>query len=53
MEPIERILEEYRTADAEYRLNLYLAHRDLRDRFTAIEGGEEAGQTSPSSGGGS
>ena len=43
MEPVENILEEYRNADAEYRLDLFLAHRDLRDRFTAIEADEEAG----------
>ncbi len=40
MRPVESILEEYRNADAEYRLDLFLAHRDLRDRFTAIESEE-------------
>jgi hypothetical protein len=37
MEPVENILKEYRNADAECRLDLFLAHRDLRDLFTTIE----------------
>jgi hypothetical protein len=41
MEPVESILEEYRNFDAECRLDLFLGDRDLRDRFTAIETGEE------------
>jgi hypothetical protein len=41
MEPVENILKEYRNADAEYRLDLFLSHRDLRDRFTAIEADED------------
>jgi len=41
MDPIETILEEYRTADAAYRLEIFLAHRDLRDRFAAIEADDE------------
>jgi len=49
MEPVEIILNEYRNADAECRMDLFLAHRDVRDRFTAIEAGEEAGRASPSS----
>jgi len=49
MEPVENILNEYRTADAECRLDLFLAHRDMRDRFTAIESDEEAGRASPMS----
>ena len=46
MEPVESILKVYRDADAEYRLDLFLAHRDLRDRFTAIEASEEANRAS-------
>jgi len=47
MESVESILKKYRNTDAECRLDLFLAHRDLRDRFTAIEAGEEAGRASP------
>jgi hypothetical protein len=37
VEPVESILEEYRTADAGYRLDLFLAYRDLREGFTSID----------------
>ena len=47
VEPAESILEEYRAADAVRRLDLFLAHRDLRNGFTSIEAGEEAGRAAP------
>jgi hypothetical protein len=34
---IEKILDEYRNGDAGCRLRLFLAFRDLRDRFSRIE----------------
>jgi hypothetical protein len=44
MVPVANILKEYRNADADVRLELFLAYRDLRDRFTAIDAGDEAGR---------
>jgi len=38
MDPVERILKNYRNAGEEHRLDLFLAYRDLRDRFREIEG---------------
>lgn len=37
MNPVDRILHAYRSADADHRLSLFLMYRDLRERFTAIE----------------
>lgn len=37
MDPVERILKDYRIAGEEHRMDLFLAHRDLRDRFREIE----------------
>lgn len=37
MDPVERILKDYRIAGEEHRLDLFLAYRDLRDRFREIE----------------
>ena len=34
---IDRVLEEYRTGDADKRMSLYLYHRGLRDAFDTIE----------------
>ncbi len=44
MVPVENVLKEYRNADADGRLELFLAYRDLRDRFTAIDAEDEAGR---------
>lgn len=33
----EKILEEYRNADEGKRLTLFMAYRELRERFTRIE----------------
>jgi len=38
MDPVDRILKDYRNAGEEHRLDLYLEYRDLRDRFREIEG---------------
>lgn len=37
MNPVDRILHAYRSADADHRLSLFLMYKDLRERFTAIE----------------
>ena len=37
MDTFERILNEYEDAGEGYRLDLFLAYRDLRDRFREIE----------------
>ncbi|MDH3237379.1 MAG: hypothetical protein OEM42_01105 [Deltaproteobacteria bacterium] len=37
MDPVERILKDYRIGGEEHRLDLFLAYRDLRDRFQEIE----------------
>lgn len=37
MDPVERILKDYRNSGEEHRLDLFLAYRDLRDRFREIE----------------
>ena len=37
MDPVERILKDYRNTGEEHRLDLFLAYRDLRDRFREIE----------------
>lgn len=37
MDPVERILKDYRIAGEEHRMDLFLAHRDLRDQFGEIE----------------
>jgi hypothetical protein len=37
MDTFERILKEYEDGGEEYRLDLFLAYRDLRDRFREIE----------------
>jgi|GEM_PF-5351191 len=37
MDPVERIVKDYRNAGEEHRLDLFLAYRDLRDRFREIE----------------
>lgn len=37
MDPVERILKDYRNAGEDQRLDLFLAYRDLRDRFREIE----------------
>jgi hypothetical protein len=42
MDPVERILKDYRNAGEEHRLDLFLAYRDLRDRFREIEGEESS-----------
>ncbi len=42
MDPVERILKDYRNAGEEHRMELFLAYRDLRDRFREIEGGESS-----------
>ena len=34
---IEKVLDEYRDGDDSKRLSLFLAHRELRDNFSAIE----------------
>jgi len=42
MDTGERILKDYRNAGEEHRLDLYLEHRDLRDRFREIESEESS-----------
>jgi hypothetical protein len=37
MRDIQNIIEEYRNADAEKRLYLFLSHRSLRDEFINID----------------
>jgi hypothetical protein len=37
MNPVEHILMDYRNAGEDHRLDLFLAYRDLRDRFREIE----------------
>ena len=37
MEDIKNILEEYRNADEEKRLYLFLSHRSFRDEFITID----------------
>ena len=37
MKDIKNTLEEYRSADAEKRLYLFLSHRSLRDEFIKID----------------
>lgn len=37
MDPVECILKDYRNAGEEHRLDLFLAYRDLRDRFRETE----------------
>jgi hypothetical protein len=37
MDTGERILKDYRNAGEDQRLDLFLAYRDLRDRFREIE----------------
>jgi len=37
MDPVECKLKDYRNAGEEHRLDLFLAYRDLRDRFRGIE----------------
>ncbi len=34
---IEKVLDEYRDGDDSKRLSLFLAYRELRDRFNSIE----------------
>jgi hypothetical protein len=42
MEQIENLLDSYKNSDADDRLSLYLAYRDLRQSFMAIELQEKA-----------
>jgi len=37
VDPVERIMMDYRNAGEDRRLDLFLAYRDLRDRFREIE----------------
>lgn len=37
MDPVERIMKDYRNAGEDQRLDLFLVYRDLRDRFREIE----------------
>ena len=37
MNPVEHMLMDYRNAGEDHRLDLFLAYRDLRDRFREIE----------------
>jgi hypothetical protein len=46
VENIKNILEEYRNADAEKRLYLFLSHRSLRDEFIAIDQSEAGAEFS-------
>ena len=45
MDPVERILKDYRNTGEEHRLDLFLSYRDLRDQFREIER-EEASASS-------
>lgn len=47
MEDIKNTLEEYRNADAEKRLYLFLSHRSLRDEFIHIDQSDTSIKTSP------
>lgn len=42
MDPVERIMKDYRNAGEDQRLDLFLAYRDLRDQFRETEGEESA-----------
>ena len=46
MNDIKNILEEYRNADAEKRLYLFLSHRSLRDEFITIDQSEAGAEFS-------
>jgi hypothetical protein len=47
MDPVERLVKEYRDADDDCRLELFLMYRDLRDRFRAIEAGSKGNMEAP------
>jgi hypothetical protein len=47
MEDIKNTLEEYRNADAEKRLYLFLSYRSLRDEFLTIDQCDTSVKTSP------
>jgi hypothetical protein len=42
MRDLKNIIEEYRDADSEKRLHLFLQHRSLRDEFLQIDQSENS-----------
>jgi hypothetical protein len=47
MKDVENIIEEYRNADSEKRLYLFLSHRSLRDEFITIDQRDASAKRKP------